>query len=357
MEKHSNRVTTQYQASGSDRVAVYGKYRDYGYEVNPVHASFGDAVPSHVSPREAFAIADMNWTIQTRKSYYEDERGQPKASPDRVSLVRSDTDIELATVGLGYTVVQNDSLIQLFDRLDGIAAIENILQIREGRKVYVTARVGVEDEVTKGDPVRRYLHLVNSHDGSSAFGVFFTDIRLACANQLSFLSNKEMGNAAARGQGLKRRHTACVSEFAQMLPDLIDVQRQRFNTNIEELRAMAKAPLKAGDLHDALRAIYHDKLAKPIRDKGVERPRELKDLKEYEPISSNLYEGTGYGIEKTGHTVYSLYQSITQYETHDSGRLKDPIANARRRLENLWGGSSVTRISAAHTKCLELCKA
>lgn len=42
--------------------------------------------------------------------------------------------------------------------------------------------------------------------------------------------------------------------------------------------------------------------------------------------------------------MWGLYNAITQYLTHDSGRSKDPIEKARRRLEGLYGGAGSARI-------------
>jgi len=60
------------------------------------------------------------------------------------------------------------------------------------------------------------------------------------------------------------------------------------------------------------------------------------------------------GIDIIPNTVYGLLQAITQFETHDAGRTKDPIKAARTRLESLWGGAGAERIDLAREACLAL---
>ena len=52
--------------------------------------------------------------------------------------------------------------------------------------------------------------------------------------------------------------------------------------------------------------------------------------------------------------AYGLFQAITQYETHDAGRLKNDTERARARLESLWGGSGAKRIEKAREALLAL---
>jgi hypothetical protein len=49
-----------------------------------------------------------------------------------------------------------------------------------------------------------------------------------------------------------------------------------------------------------------------------------------------------------------LFNAITQFETHDSGRSKDETERARARLESLWGGGASKRIERAREACLAL---
>ena len=353
----TNRVSTAYAADGVGP-AVYGRYRDRGYSVNPLIGRVGTMVPENASASEAFAIAGLDWNAQKQPVYYLGADG-PVMSPEHCAIVRTDNHTCLGIHGIGYTPVQNTALVNLLDYLREDVRIENVLSIRGGRKVFATASIDTEDEVVPGDRVRRYLHLFNSHDGSSGFGVFFSDVRLACANQLAYLTGKAVGTAVREGVGLRRKHTASVTQFAQQLPQLIDLERRSFRQSISELRDLTNVQLTSEIARRVLEATYADKLATPIKDKtsGDKRDRTIADLKEVEIIRSHYAGDTGLGIRNTpgvAGTLYGLFNAITQAETHDVGRAKDETERARTRLESLWGGNSAKRIDQARQACLAL---
>lgn len=354
---NTNRVSTAYAADGSGPM-VYGSYRDRGYAVNPLTARVGTLVPENVSASEAFAIAGLDWTADKRPVFYMGPDG-PLEAPGHCSIVRSDTNDLLGIHGSGYTPVQNNALINLLDYLREDIEIESVLSIRQGRKVFATASIRTEDEVVPGDRVRRYLHLFNSHDGSSGFGVFFSDIRLRCANQLTYLTGRAMSTAATNGTGLRRKHTASVTAFAEALPQLIDLERRSFRQTIDELRSLSNVQLTTEIARRVLETTYADKLAVPFKDRqsGAQRPRTLADLPEIETIRNHYAGDTGMGIRDlpgSAGTVYGLFNAITQYETHDSGRAKDEVEQARVRLIALWGGPSAKRLERARQACLAL---
>jgi phage/plasmid-like protein (TIGR03299 family) len=357
MTSTTNRVSTAYAADGVGP-AVYGRYRERGYAVNPLIGRVGTMVPENASASEAFAIAGLDWNAQKQPVYFHGADG-PVMSPDHCSIVRTDNYACLGIHGIGYTPVQNNALVNLLDYLREDVRIENVLSIRGGRKVFATASIDTEDEVVPGDKVRRYLHLFNSHDGSSGFGVFFSDVRLACANQLAYLTGKAVGTAVREGAGLRRKHTASVTQFAQELPQLIDLERRSFHQSISELRDLTNVQLTTEIARRVLEATYADKLTTPIKDKtsGDKRDRTIADLKEVEIIRSHYAGDTGLGIRNTpgvAGTLYGLFNAITQAETHDSGRAKDETERARTRLESLWGGISAKRIDQARQACLAL---
>lgn len=354
---YPNRVSTAFAADGIGPM-VYGHYRDRGYAVNPLTAQVGTLVPENVSASEAFAIAGLDWTADKRPVFYMGADG-PVQSSTHCSLVRSDSDELLGIHGQGYTPVQNSALVRLLDYLREDIEIESVLSIRQGRKVFATAAINTEDEVVPGDKVRRYLHLFNSHDGSSGFGVFFSDVRLRCANQLTYLTGRAMTQATESGAGLRRKHTASVTAFAESLPHLINLERRSFANSINELRDLSGIQLTTELARRVLEATFADKLATPIKDKdsGKPRVRTLADLPEVGRIRSHYAGDTGLGIRDIpgcAGTVYGLFNAITQFETWDSGRAKDANDRARARLEALWGGPSAKRITRAREACLAL---
>lgn len=354
----ANRVSSAYSAPDTRGVAVYGRYRDHGYRAQPLTAQVGSIVTPGVGNAEAFRQAGLAWTADKRPAFFMGPDG-PLSSAEHCSIVRSDNDALLGIHGKGYTPVQNTALIEVLDYLREDASLESVLSIRNGRKVFATASMKCSAEVLPGDEVRRYLHIFNSHDGSSSFGIFFSDVRLVCANQLNYLTGAAMGAAAGSGTGLRRKHTSSVTDFVEGLPGRIDLQRRAFGAEVETLRAFTKVPLTVTKARAILAATFADKLAKPITPKGETTPRErtIDDLPELDTIVGHYRGSTGLGIADlpgAAGTVYGLYNAITQFYTHDAGRAKNAIERSRSRLESLWGGDSAKRLDRTRQACLAL---
>jgi len=120
--------------------------------------------------------------------------------PGYYATVRQDNRTVLGIVGDRYRVVQNWEAFQFVDQLLGSAVnFETAGSLNGGRRVWVLASLPDHIQVG-GDPVRPYVLLMNSHDGSTAVVAATTPIRVLCQNTLNW------GLAKAR-QRFSIRHT------------------------------------------------------------------------------------------------------------------------------------------------------
>lgn len=334
---------------------VYGRYADDHYRLStPAAKAGGCPIPTGFSAQEAFQLADCAFSVEKRPVQVPSPDGTCVTAREHCAIVRTDTGAVLGVHGTNYTPVQQSAMVQLLDYLREDLQIENVLALRGGQMIFATASLGLEEEITQGDRIRRYLHLVNSHDGSSAFSVAWSSTRLLCANQIEYLSGKAMAQARRDGTGLSMRHTRSVEAFARSLPERIDLEQQRFRRSISELKPLTSLRISTAQARQVLEHTYSATLQRPITDRGSGqmRERQLEDLLQFETIRSRFEGDTGIAIE-TG-TAWGLFQAISQYETHDAGRRKDPVAAARSRLISLWGGEGGQRIDRARSACLEM---
>jgi phage/plasmid-like protein (TIGR03299 family) len=101
-------------------------------------------------------------------------------------------------------IVQNEEAFQFVDQLLGSSLhFETAGSLGGGRRVWVLATLPEHVEVG-GDPIRPYLLLMNSHDGSTAVIAATTPIRVVCQNTLNW------GLERAR-QKFSIRHTEQIS--------------------------------------------------------------------------------------------------------------------------------------------------
>jgi len=117
----------------------------------------------------------------------------------------------LGVVGSGYTVVQNEEHCDLLNLLVGEAGahFETAGSLRGGRETFVTMKLPHTLTLDTGhgsghtDDVELYLAARSSHDGTAAWRVIVTPVRIVCANtqRMALSAAKAMGKFL--GSGLK----------------------------------------------------------------------------------------------------------------------------------------------------------
>jgi phage/plasmid-like protein (TIGR03299 family) len=130
--------------------------------------------------------------------------------------VRQDTREVLGIVGERYRIVQNIEAFQFVDQLIGSTMhFETAGSLHGGRRVWVLARLPEYIEVG-GDPVRPYVLLMNSHDGSTAVLAASTPVRVVCMNTLNWALER------AR-QKYSLRHTEGIREHVHQARRVLDL--------------------------------------------------------------------------------------------------------------------------------------
>ncbi len=237
--------------------------------------------------------------------------------------------------------------------------MDAVCVLSDGKKVTFTARIrGAEGDVVPGDPVQQYLIGCTSHDGSIPFQLLFSPIRVVCQNTLSAalgLAN----NQRHRDNSIRIRHTKNADSLIQRLPELVDVRRRQFIGGLDELRHMAATPCSMTQFRQYISNIFADQLQGTVNDvrgdKSTARPKILEDLPAWSSVLRK-FEGEAIGSDLTASrgTAWGAYQAVTEYFTHESGRVKDPIDATRQRLESIYWGASSDRLIAAHVSALSL---
>lgn len=111
--------------------------------------------------------------------------------PGRFAVVRDNPVTHapevLGNVGAAYKVIQNEAHADLLNALvdESGAHFETAGAIDGGRKVFITMRLPGHIKVGGVDRVDNYIAAVNSHDGSSAFTLMVTPVRIVCQNTLN----------------------------------------------------------------------------------------------------------------------------------------------------------------------------
>lgn len=112
--------------------------------------------------------------------------------PDRFAVVRdnpvkpSQIDI-LGDVGSSYQIVQNEQHAEFLNTLvdESGAHFDTAGSLYGGRQIFISMKLPGHIKVGGVDPVSNYITAINSHDGSMAFTLMVTPVRIQCANTLN----------------------------------------------------------------------------------------------------------------------------------------------------------------------------
>ena len=304
---------------------------------------------------EAIALAGLDWRVIESPLQSITSQG-PRAVPGWKSLTRSDTGEVLQLCRDSWTPVQNDQAFAWFDPIiaDGDAMIESAVSLKGGRRLAITARIpGETSEVVKSDPVDPYIVLFNSHDGTLALGLTYTNIRVVCHNTLNEVVSKVRsqrlgdGEMVWSGKHAQIRHTKSIHDNMSAIRDLMQIRRREFRHTMEQYKAMAKIDLSPQAFDKYLTKVF----APPTSKDGQ---KTVKDLRYYPQILENFEGGTGADLPGARGTLWGAYNAITEWTSHQRSKGDNEIEAARKRLNSIWFGQGAAINQAAHNAALEM---
>lgn len=237
-------------------------------------------------------------------------------------LFNSKTDECINTVKEGYTVSQNDEIVELVLKgMEGFGelSVSNAYSINGGRRVLLQlaiegfARVGTEK-------IKRYVTVVDSNDGSTGLAIGVGELVLSCQNQ--FYKFHKAGQS-------KFRHTASITQRMREIPQLIEATLEE-SMRLTDLYTKFQSNNVSRDLAD--------KMVKTLL--GFDRKMSIKQESELSTQSLNKMASLYNHIEKEtnqkGWNAFGLFSGVTSWTTHE----KKAPNRENGRIESLTQGSN-----------------
>lgn len=284
----------------------------------PAWHKLGTVIGDAPNIQDGLTLSGLDWTVSKHPIYREDGT----FIPSHKEIIRDTDKQSLGVVSKDWTPLQNRDAFNFFDEVldSGLCTLEAAGSLKEGRRVWVLAKIrGEQAAVTGNDEVCMYLLLHNSHDASSAVGVQFTPTRVVCWNTLSrAMREAEMEKHA----NIKIRHTKGVLDALDIVKQALVVSQETFAFTISQYRELTRKKLPI----DGLRKYVIDVL-------GVDTPED-KEPRAFKTIEKAYYEGPGHDLPGSQGTYWGAYNALTHWTTHLRGR------STETRLEANWFGSA-----------------
>jgi phage/plasmid-like protein (TIGR03299 family) len=168
---------------------------------------------------EAMKVGGLNWQVGYVDLITADDPPSPVSK--RKALVRSDRvagDARrvLGVVHRGFTPIQNRDAGMLFDAIFGRG--ERVYHtggyLGDGEVIWLLAKIDTPMKVGTEDVLQPYALMANSHDGSMAFNIRLTTVRVVCQNTLALAMRERVGQQFRRAhQGTFAQHAQAAQEF------------------------------------------------------------------------------------------------------------------------------------------------
>lgn len=174
----------------------------------------GERLPGPATMKQALVAGGLNWEVG-----YDDlvtKGNNPSPVFSRKAVVRldkspGDDGRVIGVVHQGFNAIQNLEAAEVFDSVfgKGKAVYETGGYLRRGEVIWLLAKIDRTISVGGKDEVAPYAVMMNSHDGSSAYQIRLTTVRVVCQNTL---------NAALReskfGKQFRRSHSGSIAAHA-----------------------------------------------------------------------------------------------------------------------------------------------
>jgi len=210
----------------------------------------------------------------------------------------------LGVVGNGYRPIQNEAHADLLNTLvdQSGAHFETAGSLRGGKQVFITLKVPFAMQVGGRDAVDLYLVALNSHDGTSAFRLLVSPVRVVCANT-------QAAAIAGAKSSYKIRHTSGAAGY-------VAEARQALGLTFkyaEAFQAEAEAMINEQMTRDEFNALVEKVWTSDAADTGSKRAKTIQANRDGELRRLMWRAETNENIRGTR---WAAYQSITEYLDH-----------------------------------------
>jgi phage/plasmid-like protein (TIGR03299 family) len=218
---------------------------------------------------EAKKIGGLDWKVGEVEMSPADDPPSPVLK--RKALVRldrlpGDDRRVLGVVHRGFTPIQNRDAGMLFDAIFGkgqrVYHTGGYLGI--GETIWLLAKIDKTLQIGTKDIVQPYALMANSHDGSMAFNIRLTTIRVVCQNTLAMAMHERIGQHFRRShQGSFAEHSAAAQEF--------------FKASLRELDCVAESYTRLSKLPCRMRFLIVSSALCCLSQRSLETPVEIQD--------------------------------------------------------------------------------
>jgi hypothetical protein len=247
-----------------------------------------------MTAQEMLSTTNLDWNV--RKENLVTQSGI--IIPDKVAMVREDTNTILGIHGTNYEVYQNLELMELLHKISSSTglAIHKSGEFGDGKKVFIQLKS--DDMIFMGDKIEGYITGCSSHDGSTSLGFGTSTLTISCMNTFY---------RAMRELDTKLKHTTSMRPRLDQILFGIDKLLLEEKNTFTELKRLSEIEVTQ---------VHKDLVTKLFFQ--LENTDKLGDLSTRMKNQIDVFEmDVLRELNDKGNTLYGLMNGLTRYTTHD----------------------------------------
>ena len=238
----------------------------------------------------------LDWSVRTET--IQTESGIQ--IPNKMSIIRNDTNDFLSICSDDYYPYQNEELINLLQKVSGLTGLDIVKCgfFGKGEKVFIQMK---SDNLKLGtDRIEGYMTGINSFDGSTSLSFGPSNITISCQNTF-YSSYKQLENKVRHTKNMVVR----VDEICRNVESVLDEEKIIFDNIIQLSETRFDDIIK----DDVVRKLFN-----------IKKEIDLKDDESISTVTRNkmskFYVDLHGELQEKGDNLWGLFSGVTKYTTH-----------------------------------------
>ena len=299
----------------------------------------GVPVSNDMSAYEMMEAAQLNWSVKKVPMFYKPYSNgfsSIQSVDDKMLLIREEDNKQLDVVSSTWHPVQNQAAFDFFyDWVEeGNMEMHTAGSLKDGKLVWVLAKINETFEVLQNDIVEGYLLFTNPHQFGHSVNVRFTPIRVVCNNTL------QLALGGNNYHSFSVDHTKPFDAHA--VKDALGLSKDAMAVYGDKAKYLAQTTAKHESVDEYLKSLFP--MTDYQKEKNYVRSRRAAQV-------MRLYNDGTPGSELAKGTWWDAFNTVTYAYDHKFG--KDNAA----RIQSSWYGTASVAKQEALSKAVDFANA